>query len=225
MLQIAARNTLVDPDPTAIGVVQNNSAITRVSQDLIRGGASVALLKSRFELSASAGLRRRPAVDVPLADGTTVVFPETKSADLMFAALDRHSIANLRVSASATLTYPLSDVGNRSRGAIARVAAGRTFAEDRGEIEVDVMAERFRDLGGNGMCDTSIDVFACYGAAKTSAAQTGALASWRVAREWLLLLDTHVGVRNVTSTSLNGTVDYPSAYSFTAFVRAQWRYR
>ena len=99
------------------------------------------------------------------------------------------------------------------------------FAGMRGQIEADAMAERFRDLSGGGACSTSLDVFACYGASSTSAAQLGALASWRIAREWLVLLDTHLGIRKVTSTSINGTVDYPAATSVTTFARVQWRYR
>lgn len=226
ILQIAARNVLTDPDPTAIGIVQNNIAVIRVSQDLVRTGASLALARSRFELSTTAGVRRRPALDVALADGGTVAFPEARSADLTMAITDRRSLAKLRVTASATLTYPLGDnLPNRARGTVARLSAGRVFFDNRGEVEADVMVERFRDLSGGGMCSTSLDPFTCYGASSTTAAQAGALASWRVAREWLLLADAHVGVRSVSSTSITGTVDYPAAYSLTAFLRAQWRYR
>jgi hypothetical protein len=226
VLQIAARNTLVDPDPTAMGIVQNNIALVRVSQDLVRGGASVALASGRFELSASTGFRRRPGVDVRLADGSAVTFPEATSADVTTSILDRRSLGGLRVSASVALFYPLGDnLPNRSQGTVGRLAAGRTFAHERGSIELDVMAERFRDARGGGMCTSSLDVLACYGAAKTTAAQAGALASWRIAREWLLVIDAHLGARDVTATSLGGVVEYPTAYSLTAFARAQWRYR
>lgn len=221
LLQIAARNTVEDPDPNAMGIVQNNIAIVRVSQDLVRGGASLALARQRFEVSMSAGLRRRPAVEVPLADGTSVEFQETKNADVSMTILDRRSIAKLRASATATVFYPLGDDGpNRSRGSMVRLAAGRTFAGERGEVEADVMVERFRDVTGGGMCTTSMDVFACYGASKVTAGQVGALASWRVGREWLVLVDSHVGARSVS-----GTVDTPRAYSITAFARLSWRYR
>jgi len=101
-----------------------------------------------------------------------------------------------------------------------RLVLGRPFADSRGEIEVDVMGERFRDATGGGMCTTSMDVFSCYGASKVTAGQAGALASWRVGREWLVILDSHVGARSVS-----GTVDTPRAYSVTAFARLQWRYR
>ena len=221
LLQIAARNTIEDPDPNAMGIVQNNIAIVRVSQDLVRGGASVALAQQRFEISMSTGMRRRPGVSVALADGSSVAFPETKNADVSITILDRRSIAKLRASATATVFYPLGDEGpNRSRGSMVRLVLGRTFADSRGEIEADVMAERFRDATGGGMCTTSMDVFSCYGASKVTAGQAGALASWRVGREWLVILDSHVGARSVS-----GTVDTPRAYSVTAFARLQWRYR
>jgi hypothetical protein len=224
LLQIAARNVLADPDPTAIGIVQNNVAVVRVSQDLVRGGASVSLARARFELSVSGTLQRRPGVSVALADGGAAAFPEARSATVTMGVLDRRSIAQLRVSATATLIYPLGETPNRSRGSVVRLAAGRAFAGERGHLEADAMAERFRDLAG-GACETSLDLLACYGASSTRAAQLGALASWRVGREWLLLLDAHLGLRSVTSASARGTVDYPTATSVTAFARAQWRYR
>jgi len=225
LLQVAARNVLVDPDPTAIGIVQNNIAVVRVSQDLVRGAASVALARQRFELSVSGTLQRRPGVTVALADGGAAAFPEARSATATFGVVDRRSIAKLRVSATATVVYPLGDaLPNRSRGSVVRLAASRAFAGARGELEADAMAERFRDLGGGG-CMTSLEVLACFGASSTSAAQLGALASWRVGREWLVLADAHLGIRDVTSRSIDGTVDYPTATSVTGFARVQWRYR
>src|SRR5262249_52886859 len=77
LLEIAARNALVDPDPTAVGVVQNNIALLRISQDMARASASVALAERRFELTVGGAVRRRHEVAVALADGTgSVVFPE-----------------------------------------------------------------------------------------------------------------------------------------------------
>jgi hypothetical protein len=226
LLQIAARNVLADPDPTAIGIVQNNIAIVRVSQDLVRGGASVSLARARFELSLAGSLQRRPGVTVALADGGTAGFPEARSATVTFGVLDRRSIAKLRVSATGTLVYPVGDeLPNRSRGSVVRLAASRELAGGRAQLEADVMAERFRDVGGGGACATSLDALACYGASRTAAAQAGALASWSIAREWLLLVDAHLGIRDVTATSLDGTVDYPTATSVTGFARVQWRYR
>jgi hypothetical protein len=228
VLQIAARTLLSDPDPSAIGVVQNNLAVLRISQDVARASASVALAEQRFELSASGGLHRRPEVRVALADGTsTVVFPEARSADATLAILDRRSLGGLRAQLSATLTAPLgSSAASRSRGTVVRLAVSRGFAEQRGQIEADVMAERFRDVGaGTGMCMTSLDAFACYGTSTTVAAQAGALASWRIGREWLVFADAHAGIREVTSSSVAGPVAWPTVVSITSFLRVQWRYR
>lgn len=226
VLQVVARNALADPDPTAIGIVQNNIAVVRVSQDVMRGGTSLAFARARFEVALSAGLHRRPAVEVDLADGGRVSFPLARFADMTMMVLDRRSIAKLRLAATATLTFPLGDnVPNRARGTLVRLAGTRTFLDERGEVVVDVSAQRFRDLSGSGMCTTSLDVFTCFGASKTSAAQAGALVSWRVAREWLLLLDAHLGVQEVDSASIQGRVISPPVYSLTTFARAQWRYR
>ena len=228
VLQITARNVLADPDPSALGVVQNNLAVLRVSQDVARAAASVALADQRFELSASGAFHRRPQVTVQLADGTgAVAFPEAKSADATFSILDRHSLAGLRLQLSGSLTFPIGDsVAARARGTLVRLSAGRGFSHDRGQFEADVMAERFHDLGsGTGMCMTSLDAFACYGTSTTVAAQAGALASWRVGREWLVIADAHAGYRDVSSLGVAGPIARPKVVSITSFIRIQWRYR
>ena len=228
VLQIAARNLLSDPDPSTIGVVQNNLAVLRISQDVARAAASLALADQRFELSASGGVHRRPQVNVELADGSgAVAFPEARSADATFAILDRRSLGGLRAQLSGSLTFPIgSGGGTRARGTLARLSASRTFSQQRGQIEADIMAERFRDVDSStGMCMTSLDAFACYGTSTTTAAQAGALASWRIGREWLLVADAHGGYRDARSTSIAGPVAWPKVYSVTSFIRLQWRIR
>jgi hypothetical protein len=225
LLRIAARNVLADPDPTAIGVVQNDIAIIRVSQDVARAGTSVALAKSRFELSVSGGYHRRPGVAVALADGGSVVFPEARSTDATLSVLDRKSIAKLRAQATATVSIPLGDSPNRSRSTVVRLLASRTLRDDRAELAADVMLARFRGTTSNGACADSLDVFQCFSAATTSAAQAGVLGSYRVGREWLVLLDTHVGMQDVRSTTVMGAVELPRVLSLTMFARVQWRYR
>ncbi len=227
VLQIATRNLLVDPDPSAIGIVQNDLAVIRVSQDVARGGMTVSLAQQRFELSLSGGLHRRPAVSVPLADGmSSVVFPEARAADATFTILDRRSIGGLRLSLTGSVTTPLGDsVPNRARGTIARIAAGRLFASDRGQLELDVMGGRFTNAGASATCMTSFDVFACYSSGKTLVAQAGVLASWRAGREWLVIADVHLGYRDARTVSINGPIAWPDVYTLTSFVRVQWRYR
>jgi len=228
VLQIATRNLLTDPDPTAVGIVQNNLAVIRVSQDVARGAASLALARQRFEISLSGGVHRRPAVSVALADGSgSVAFPEARSADATFTVLDRRSVGGLRASLTGSLTFPIgSKAPNRARGTMLRIAASRMFAEQRGQLEADVTGMHFRDVDSNaGGCMTSLNVFACYGSSETKAVQAGALVSWRVAHEWLLLADAHVGYRDSDSTSISGRVAWPTVYSLTAFLRVQWRYR
>ena len=239
LLQIAARNTLADPDPTAIGIVQNNIKLLTISQDLARAAASLALAERRFELSLAATLHRRPSVSVQTADGSmSVVFPEARSADATLGIVDRRSIGGLRLAASGSVLEPLgTSYPNRSRGVIVRAAGSRPFGDLRGSVEADAMFEHLKDSGGNASCTTSSDPLACYGTSTTSAAQVGVLVSWRVAREWLLIADTHVGYQTVGShylAPMNGDpmaplvdtpVAWPTVVSVTAFARVQWRYR
>ena len=227
LLQIAARSALVDPDPSAIGIVQNDVALLRISSDVARAAASLAMAERRFELSVSGGYHRRPSVSVELSDGTgAIVFPEERSADATIALVDRKSIAGLRTTASASMTYPVGTTSpERVRGTVVRFAASRMIAADRGQIEVDAMGERFHDANAGGMCASSLDPLMCFGTSSTTAAQTGVLASWRIGRDWLLLGDMHLGYQAVTGTSISGPLVYPHVYSLTAFARIQWRYR
>jgi len=225
LLEVRARDALADPDPAMLGVVQNDLAITRVSSDLVRTGTSVTLARSRFELSAFGSLHRRPAIDVPVDGGMAVVFPEARTASLTMSVLDRRSVGGLRASLAATLTWPLvEDAPARSRGTVVRAVVGTTFAEARGQVEADLTAERMRDIGSMA-CASSIEPLACFGTATITAAQAGTLASWRIAREWLVLADAHLGYQNVESRSPSGTVQWPNVYSVTVFTRVQWRYR
>lgn len=239
LLQIAARNFLTDPDPTAIGVVQNNIALLRISQDMARVGASLALDQRRFELSAMGGLHLRPAVSVALADGSAVSFPEARSADASLVALDRRSIANTRISIAGSLTEPIGNVvPNRSRGVVGRLIVEKPFANDRGSVEADVMIEHFQDLGTPQACTSSLAPLACYGTSTTTAGQAGVLVSWRVAKEWLLIADAHAGYQKIgshylvpmdaadpTSPLVDLPVAWPTVLSVTGFMRLQWRYR
>ncbi|MBL0213318.1 MAG: hypothetical protein IPQ07_05515 [Myxococcales bacterium] len=225
-LQIATRNLLEDPDPTAIGIVQNNIAVIRVSQDAARATASLALAHQRFEISAAGGVHRRPEVSVRLSDGSgAVAFPEARNIDASFAILDRRSIGGTRLSLMGSLTQPLGDTApNAARGTTLRAAGSKAFARERGQLEIDLMIGRFRTLGGSGDCTTSLEVLTCYGLTRTQLAQVGALASWRVSREWLVLADAHVGYRDSTSSTLAGQIVWPHLYTVSGFVRAQWRF-
>lgn len=225
-LQIATRNLLEDPDPSAIGIVQNNIAVIRVSQDAARATASLALAHQRFEISASGGVHRRPEVSVQLADGSgAIAFPEARNADASFTILDRRSLAGTRLSLTGSLTRPIGDAApNAARGTTLRAAASKMFARERGQLEIDAMVGRFRTLGGSGDCTSSLEVLTCYGLTSTQLVQVGALASWRVSREWLVLADTHIGYRDSSSTTLVGEITWPHVYTVSGFVRAQWRF-
>jgi hypothetical protein len=227
VLQVAARNMLEDPDPAAIGIVQNNIAVLHVAQDAARAGASVALAQRRFELSVSGGVRRRPEVAVALADGTGLVaFPEQRSADATLSLLDRRSVGGARLAVAGTLTRPL-DSGSPgiARGTALRASASRGFSHDRAQVELDAMVGRFRTIGDRGACTDSLDPLGCYSASTTTLAQAGVLLTWRASREWLVLADVHVGHRRTDSTTLAGELAWPAVYTAAGYVRVQWRFQ
>lgn len=228
LLQIAARDLLRDPDPSAGTVVLDDLEVVRISQDVARATASLALVDQRFELSASGGVHRHPSMRVPLADGSTFsTFPEARSADATFAILDRRAPGGLRAQLSGSVVVPLGGgAAPRTRGAQVRLSGSRTFAAERGQLEADVMAERFHDVSAStGACLSSTDPLACFGTSTTTAVQAGVLASWRIGREWLVLADAHVGARDARSTAPTGPLTWPRVYSIASFVRMQWRIR
>ena len=140
--------------------------------------------------------------------------------------LDRRSVAGLRASLSASLTYPIGDAApNRARATAVRAALSRAFAGGNAQVEADAMGQRLRSNGGADLCMTTLDPLSCYGTSDTSAAQLGLTASWRVSREWLLLTDLHFGYQDHTSDLSTGMIEWPSVYSVSSFLRLQWRYR
>lgn len=227
LLQLGVRDQLADPDPSAMGFVENRLLTARVSQDQVRAGLSLALARQRFEVSLSGAARRRPALEVPLADGVgALTFPENRSAEATITVLDRRSLAGLRLAASATAITPLGDSpGNRASATLVRVSASRTFSKERGQLELDAAVERLRDRAADPTCMTSLAPLDCYGRSRTTAAQGGALMTWRASREWLLVADAHAGTQAVSSVTLAGTTEWPRVLSLTAFLRLQWRYR
>jgi len=226
LFRIAARDVLEDPDPNAPGFVQNNVDIIRVSSDTVRGGTSLALAARRFELSLSGAYHHRPSVDVALSDGSRVRFSKARSVDSTLTVLDRRSIAGLRASLTTTLTFPLGNQeSNRAKGTVVRFAVGRTLLDSKLDLTADALWAKFENKTDPGDCMESLDIFACFSTSQTSVLEAGVLGAYQVAREWLLLVDSHLGRRDVDSTTLTGAVAFPRALSFTLFARAQWRYR
>ncbi len=226
VFELTARDLLADPDPAAGPIVQNDLTLIQSSQDAARVGASLALARGRFELSGHAGAQRRPELAVALADGSgQLAFPEARSVEAGFEVVDRRLAGKVRVSLGGQVSRPVGDqLASRARSELLRVLVRAPFAADRGEADVDVSAYHFADVRPAAAC-TNLAALSCLGAAETRAAQVGALVSWRVGAEWVVLADAHVGVRDSTSTNLTSMVTWPRVVAFTGLLRLQWRYR
>lgn len=225
LLAIQARTLLEDPDPAAMGLVQNRVEMTRISSDSARGGASLALARQRFEISLSGALRRRPGIEVATVGGGAVVFGEARTAEGSVTLLDRRSIAGLRLAGTATWIRPLDrEAGGPSAGVSVRLSGSRRLAGDRAELEVDVAAQRFRDRGPAGEC-AELDPLACLGSSRVRAAEAGALFTLEAGTSLLFLFDAHVGAEQVSSLDgMNGMVDWPTLFTVSGFGRLAWRF-
>ncbi len=220
---IAALNQLVDPDPAAMGQVENGTAIVRVAQDAARAAASVAVAAQRFQLTVGGGYLQRPAVTVPLTGGGALTMPGAQMGELTISALDRRAPGRLRVEASGTALTPLGEASaSRSRGLIGRVAVERDG--DDATFTIDASAHSYRDLGPAGGCMT-LDPLACLGTSATRGVAAGALVSLSAGPEWLILVDARGGLDDTDATFGGAAVTWPRRYWLSAFARLQWRYR
>lgn len=223
LFAIAARDQLVDPDPAAMGQVENGAAIVRVSQDAARASASIAVAEQRFQLTVGAGYLQRPAVVVPLTGGGALTMPGAQMGELTVSALDRRAPGRLRVEASGTALTPLGEASaSRSRAVIGRLAVERDG--DGAAFTIDASAHSYRDLGPAGGCLT-LDPLACLGTSATRGLAAGALVSLSAGPEWLILVDARGGLDDTDATFGGAAVTWPRRYWLSAFARLQWRYR
>ena len=162
---------------------RTTSPCSGCSQDAARAGASLALAHQRFEVSVSGGVHRRPEVSVELADGSgAVAFPEARSADATFSVLDRRSLGGTRASLAASIGAPIGDERPERRARHDRARrGGPDVRRERGQLEVDVMAERFRTSARAGdVHDLARRVRVLRRRARRPRPQAGVLASWRI---------------------------------------------
>lgn len=220
---IAAKNQLVDPDPAAMGQVENRTAIVRVSQDAARLSASVGLADNRFQLTATGGYLARPAVTVPLTGGGTLTMPGARMGELTIGVIDRKSAGDTRIELTGTALVPIGEPSaSRSRSILARVLVehdGPTV-----QLTGDLGAHQYRDLGDSGGCMT-LDPLACLGTSTVRGLDGGALLTLSAGPDWLVLLDAHGGLDDTDATFAGRAVTWPRSYWLSAFARLQWRYR
>jgi hypothetical protein len=224
-LEITARNQLETPDLAAQGVVQNSATLARVSAQSLRAGASLAMAKRRFELTLTGSLRRRPEFTVVRPNGEDFTFPGARSAEGTLTFLDRRSLAQMRMAASASVLRALGDgLPTRSNGYIGRLSAGHALGS-AGEWEVDVAAMSLRDQMVADLCDGQ-DPLLCFGGSRVRAGQAGGMLTYWGQGAWLVVLDLHAGAQKVTTEDAMGeTVRLPTVLTGSAFVRIGWRNR
>ncbi|MBK9037287.1 MAG: hypothetical protein IPL61_39600 [Myxococcales bacterium] len=220
---LAAANDLADPDPAAVGQIENGTAIVRVAQDAARASVSVAAAATRFQLTAAAGWHRRPEVAVPLTGGGALTIPAAQMGELTMSALDRRSLGGARVEVSGTALVPVGDASaTRSRALVARLIVAR--ARPSHEVVVDLSAHRHADLGDAGGC-VLLDPRTCYGTSTSRGLTGGAVVTVTASRDWLVLVDAHGGLLDTDAMFAAAPVTWPRLWWVSAFARLQWRYR
>jgi hypothetical protein len=202
-LNASAQVELEDPEPGGAGlnVVRNNAVVSRVAQQSLRAGVSVALAQNRFELSVSGQLRQRPELVVPVVDpaGQAVVFPTAQAADITLSLVDRRLFGDFRVGASVTSSFGIGDENlNRTEYKLARLSVSRGFAADRGEYELDLSYLTGSDDGRETAC--GIEVRTCYGSSRYRNIQLGGTLFYRLRPAWLLVASAGLGQLDLRNT-------------------------
>ena len=230
----------LDPiDNMSIGgnrVVQNEAYILRIATNMARLGVSAGLgHQQRFEISAAATYRNRPAFTLETPDPAVadISLPAANSVELWGGLVDRRFFFNTRVGIDGSYTFKVGELAyQRSLANLYRLFVNRLIQDGRGEWEAELSYTRIADAPlGNPMtlgCGLTPDpmtafpaVVDCYGHSNnTILAATGQL-FYRIADDWFGI--GNLSVMRITNKRSDGVED-PAVLGFTGFVRVAKRF-
>jgi hypothetical protein len=223
-LNVQVINELEDPAP-ADNALRNNVAVRRSAQESVRGGLSVAIKQSRFEISTHGTLRRRPELSIPTASGDdAVTFPTAKAVDVYLGLVDRRSWKDLRIGLSGTKSFPLGSSLDRTETLAIRLDARKEVAQGKGEIEGNLGYTRAVDEQRGSICVPNNLVETCYGATKATHLGLGGLGSYRLGRRWFVVGSVDLGRLSQTGTYGTTNVSIPAITTATLFARIAYRF-
>jgi hypothetical protein len=223
-LNVQAQTQLEDPGPLP-GVVQNNITVSRIASQSARLGLSVGIGKTeRFEVSTAVQLRRRPDIALTTGDGTAVTIKAAQGAEVMVQAVDRHSVAGLRLSGMLLRSFGVGSTNiSRSEAWIGRLGGQRDFKNGKGQWQVDLGYVSSKDDDAGIACDSTM-LATCWGSSRSRTISATGLTYYRLGGSWLGVASLEVAEQALTVSDAAMTVKQPGVIMFTGLVRLAYRF-
>jgi len=219
-------NAFLNPGavPTPTTAVDDETFIRRLSTNSARAGVSAGLGQlQRFELSAAATFRYRPALTLLASDGTTKYpLAAGEGVDLYASLIDRHSIKDMRLGLDVSASFAVGNVAfQRSEVQAVRGFASRELASGKGEWELEVSYAATKDKSAGINC---ADVASCYGASTGSLLSLGGNLYYRINRDWFMLASMFLSHQSIVHTDGTMLTTDPSITGLTGFFRIGYRF-
>lgn len=176
----------------------NFQNVMRVASDSAQLGASFAFARQRFEISTRAFYRQREEVALVVPDRVTPpqLLPAARTAEIRISVLDRRSVGGMRLGASFSSIFPLTNnTPNRSQAQMASITGSKLFLKDRMEYDVNLAFTSSSDIKEIGACLAPIN---CYGNSDVIAVQTNNLLYYRFSKNWFGIANIGVGIQRLT---------------------------
>ena len=199
----------------------------RTAQESARAGASTSFSQNRFQVTASAALRRRPEITLLQNDGTPLAIPLAQALDVNLHFVDRKSYQGFRIGGSVSRSQGYGDENlNRSESTVGRLEASRDLAEGKGEFEIEASYISSTDENLVQNCGVGqVDFLACYGTSESSIIGLGGLVFYRPEKNWFAMGMISAATQTLSTTDAAGNpVSQPAILMLTGFVRLAYRF-
>lgn len=199
-LNSITQTQILEAPVNADSLPYNYQDVIRVASDSANVGASYAFARQRFEVSTRAFFRQRGEIALAVPDGGATpdqILPAARSAELRISVLDRRSLGGMRLGASFSAIFPLSNnTPNRSKTQMASITGSRLFMDDRMEYDVNLAFISSSDIKEVGNCLAPIN---CFGNSDVMSVQTNNLLYYRFSSNWLGIANLGFGIQRFTA--------------------------
>lgn len=225
-LNVQAQTQLRDPSQQLPGVVDNELFVSRIASQSARLALSVSLGQAdRYEISTSAQLRRRPDLTLSTGMGApAITIKAAQAAEIMVQAVDRHSLADLRIGLLALRSFGVGDANlARTSSTIVRLSASKSFADDKGEWEADLGYVAAKDDNIGQTCSPAM-LATCWGTSQVSTISLGGFGMYRLSKSWLGVGSLEFADQSLRVSDAMRTIDQPSIIMITGMLRLAYRF-
>jgi hypothetical protein len=233
-LNVQAQVRLDQVDVMSVGNIQNNWYVSRVAQESARLGATSAFTENRFQLSAVAGLRRRPEIALrrttdgdPANPQQDLILPLAQALDITLSFVDRKSYKRFRIGGSVTRSSGYGDENlDRSKSTSGQVTASRDLVQGKGEFELNLNYLKSDDETQADNCGVNVvDPLVCYGTSSSTVYGVGGTVFYRPKQKWYAMAMVSIGQQTLTTVEgANAPVRQPGVTMLTGFARLAYRF-